>query len=79
MSRINWKNFVTINPEVHHGEPCIKGTRIPVAILVGSVADGMTIEEVVKEYPQITSEAVRAALAYAADVLRQEILLPLAG
>ena len=79
MSRINWKNFVIINPEVHHGEPCIKGTRIPVAILVGSVADGMTIEEVVKEYPQITSEAVRAALAYAADVLRQEILLPLAG
>jgi uncharacterized protein (DUF433 family) len=79
MSRINWKNFVTSDPKIHHGEPCIKGTRVPVAILVGSVADGMTIEEVVKEYPQITSEAVRAALAYAADVLRQEILLPLAG
>ncbi len=79
MSRIDWKNFVASDPKIHHGEPCIKGTRIPVAILVGSVADGMTIEEVVKEYPQITSEAVRAALAYAADVLRQEILLPLVG
>ena len=79
MSRINWKNFVTIDLEIHHGEPCIKGTRVPVAMLVGSIADGLTIEEVIKEYPQITREAVQAALAYAADVLRQEIILPLAG
>jgi uncharacterized protein (DUF433 family) len=79
MSRTNWQNFVTIDPEIHHGEPCIKGTRVPVALLVGSIADGMTIEEVVIEYPQITREAVQAALAYAADVIRQEILLPLAG
>ena len=67
MSRINWKNFVTIDPEIHHGEPCIKGTRVPIAILIGSIADGMTIEEVTQEYPQITREAVQAALAYAAD------------
>jgi len=67
MSRTNWQNFVTIDPEIHHGEPCIKGTRVPVAMLVGSIADGMTIEEVVNEYPQITREAVQAALAYAAD------------
>ncbi len=57
----------------------IRIARLPVAMLVGSIADGMTIEEVAKEYPQITTEAVRAALAYAADVVRQEILLPLAG
>ncbi|OGO39915.1 MAG: antitoxin [Chloroflexi bacterium RBG_16_56_8] len=62
---MNWKNFVTIDPQIHHGEPCIKGTRVPVAMIVGSIADGMTIEEVVNEYPQITPEAVRAALAYA--------------
>ena len=60
-------SFVTIDPEIHHSEPCIKGTRVPVAMLVGSIADGMTIEEVVNEYPQVTTEAVRAALAYAAD------------
>ena len=79
MSRIDWKAFVAIDPEIHHGEPCIKGTRVPVAVLVGSIADGMTIEEVVKEYPQVAPEAVQAALAYAADVLRQEFILPLAG
>ena len=79
MSRINWHNFIVIDPEIHHGEPCIKGTRVPVAILVGSIADGMTIEQVIQEYPQLHREAVQAALAYAADVVRQDILLPLAG
>jgi uncharacterized protein (DUF433 family) len=79
MTRIHWQEFINIDPEIHHGEPCIKGTRVPVAIIVGSIADGMTIEEVMDAYPQITPEAVRAALAYAADVLRREILLPLAG
>jgi uncharacterized protein (DUF433 family) len=68
MPRINWKDFVVIDPEIHHGEPCIKGTRVPVAIIVGSIADGMTIDEVIKEYPQLACESVRAALSYAADV-----------
>jgi uncharacterized protein (DUF433 family) len=79
MSRINWQNFIVIDPEIHHGEPCIKGTRVPVATLVGSIADGMTIEQVIQEYPQLHREAVQAALAYAADIVRQDILLPLAG
>jgi uncharacterized protein (DUF433 family) len=79
MSRIAWQNFIVIDPEIHHGEPCIKGTRVPVAIVVGSIADGMTIEQVIQEYPQLGREAVQAALAYAADVVRQDVLLPLAG
>ncbi|MEW6717569.1 MAG: DUF433 domain-containing protein [Chloroflexota bacterium] len=79
MFRIQWQDYVSIDPEIHHGEPCLKGTRIPVAMIVGSIADGMTTEELVKEYPQVTVEAVRAALAYAADVVRQEILLPYSG
>jgi uncharacterized protein (DUF433 family) len=79
MARIHWKDFVVIDPEIHHGEPCIKGTRIPVAIILGSIADGMTIEDIIKEYPQLKPEAVRAALSYAADAVRQDILLPIAG
>jgi uncharacterized protein (DUF433 family) len=65
MSRINWQNFIVIDPEIHHGEPCITGTRVPVAILVGSIADGMTIDEVVKEYPQLRQEDIQTALEYA--------------
>jgi len=79
MSRINWQDYIVIDPEIHHGEPCIKGTRVPVAVIVGSIADGMTIDEVINEYPQLNRETVRAALAYAADMVRQDILLPLAG
>jgi uncharacterized protein (DUF433 family) len=46
---------------------------------VGSVADGMTFDEIVAEYPQLKRESVQAALAYAADVVRHEVFLPLAG
>ncbi len=77
MTRINWQNYISIDPEIHHGEPCIKGTRIPVSIIIGSIADGMSIDEVLKEYPQISREEIQAVLAYAADLVRQEWILPL--
>lgn len=77
--RINWQNYITIDPDLHHGEPCIQGTRVPVAIIVGSVADGMTFDEIMDAYPQLNRESIQAALAYAAEVVRQDVLLPLAG
>jgi len=69
--RIDWRKFISVDPEVHHGEPCIKGTRIPVSMILGNVADGMSVEEVVHAYPQLRKESVQAVLAYAADILRQ--------
>ena len=75
--RIDWHKFVTVDPEVHHGEACIKGTRVPVSMIVGSVADGMSFDEIVDAYPQLKNESVQAALAYAADIVRQEVFLPL--
>jgi len=77
MKRATWQERVTADPEVHHGEPCIAGTRIPVRIIVGSLADGLTAEQIVEEYPQLTIEDISAALAYAAEVLHQESILPL--
>jgi len=74
-----WKDRIIVEPGVHHGEPCIKGTRVPVSIIVGSMADGQTVEEVIEAYPQLSPEDVRAALAYAADLVRTDIILPLAG
>jgi uncharacterized protein (DUF433 family) len=79
MSRINWQSFISIDPEIHHGEPCIKGTRISVAIIIGSIADGMSMDDIIKEYPQIKRESIQAALAYAAEAVRTEIILPLPG
>jgi uncharacterized protein (DUF433 family) len=79
MARVNWKKYITIDAAIHHGEPCISGTRISVAIIVGSLADGMTAKEVLEAYPQLSATDIQAALAYAADVMRQELLLPFKG
>jgi uncharacterized protein (DUF433 family) len=77
MTRVTWRDRVTVDPEVRHGEPCIRGTRLPVALIVGSLADGMSTEEIRRAYPQLTLEDVRAALAYAAEALRFEMVAPL--
>jgi uncharacterized protein (DUF433 family) len=79
MSRINWKTYITTDPDLHHGDPCISGTRIPLATIVGSLADGMTPGEIIATYPQLNDSAMQAALAYAADVMRQELLIPFAS
>jgi uncharacterized protein (DUF433 family) len=67
-----------VAPDLHHGEPCIKGTRVPVAMIVGSLADGMSWEEVLAAYPQLELDDIRAALAYAAETVRCEWLVPFA-
>jgi uncharacterized protein (DUF433 family) len=52
---------------------------VPVSIIVGSIADGMSAEDVRSAYPQLTIEDVRAPLAYAAEALRRDVILPLVG
>ncbi len=65
MARINWRNFISIDPEIHHGEPCIKGTRVQVAIIVGSIADGMSMQDILEEFAQLKQKEIQAALEYA--------------
>ena len=77
MGRLAWQERIVIAPDLHHGEPCIKGTRIPVATIVGSLADGMTPSEIRAAYPQLSDQDIRAALAYAAELTREDLLLPL--
>ncbi|MGD8625852.1 MAG: DUF433 domain-containing protein [Anaerolineae bacterium] len=77
MGRVTWQERIVIVPDLHHGDPCIKGTRIPVAMIVGSLADGMTMDQIREAYPQLADEDIRAALAYAAELTHEEILLPL--
>jgi uncharacterized protein (DUF433 family) len=72
-----WQDRIRIDSDLHHGDPCIKGTRIPVSTIVGSLADGMKFDEIRKAYPIITDDDIYASLAYAAEVMRQEIVLPL--
>jgi uncharacterized protein (DUF433 family) len=77
MPRVPWKDRVSIDPDIRHGEPCIRGTRVPIAVIVGSLADGMSEEEIRQAYPQVMPEDIRAALAYAAEALHFETVAPL--
>ena len=77
MSRVVWRGRIVIAPDIHHGDPCIRGTRIPVAVILGSLADGMTAQEIKESYPQLTDEDIQAALGYAADVVYDDIIAPL--
>ena len=60
--------LISISPDIHHGKAVITGTRVPVAIIVGSLAGGMTQEEVIREY-SVTKKQIEAALGYAAEIL----------
>jgi uncharacterized protein (DUF433 family) len=67
---------IVIDPEVQHGKPIIRGTRVPVARIVGGLAGGMTEDEIRQEY-EVTTEDIRAALAYAAQLVETEVFHPL--
>jgi uncharacterized protein (DUF433 family) len=64
-------NRVVIDPNVCFGKPCIRGTRIWVSLILDFLANGMTNEEIIAEYPQLTKEDIRAALAYGAEMARE--------
>jgi uncharacterized protein (DUF433 family) len=64
---MNWRDRIVVDAAIHHGEPCIKGSRVPVSVIVGSIADGDTAEEIIKARPQLTGEDVKAALRFATE------------
>jgi len=62
---------ISIDPNVCFGKPCIRGTRIWVSLILDFLANGIGIEEIVAEYPQLKKEDVRAAIAYGAEMTRE--------
>lgn len=68
---------ITVDPNQMGGMPCIRGLRIPVATVVGKVAEGMTEQEIVDAYPDLEREDIREALRFAAEAVREREL-PLA-
>jgi len=70
-------NRIAVNPNVLVGKPVIKGTRIPVYLVVQLIAAGMNIKDVLKEYPELKEDDVKAALLYASKLLEREITVTL--
>jgi uncharacterized protein (DUF433 family) len=69
---------ITVRPDQMDGVPCIRGLRIPVATVVGMLADGMSTDQVLDAYPDLEAADVQEALRYAAEAVRDREL-PLAG
>ena len=67
---------IILDPNVHHGKPVIKGTRVPVTRILGGLAGGMTCEEIIREY-EVTEGDIQAALDYAAELIDHEQVLAL--
>ena len=73
----HWQERIVSNPNICHGKPCIQGTRILVSVILDNLADGLTAEEIVADYPPLSLDDINSAVAYAADLVREEELLPL--
>jgi len=69
---MEWQDRITVDPAVLVGKPIIKGTRIAVEFVIELLADGWTVEQILKEYAHLTAEDIQACLAYARDVLQSE-------
>jgi len=68
------RDRITSDPAVCHGQACIGGTRIPVAVVLDNLAAGLSSEEILLEYPGLQPDDIKAAIAYAADLARERLL-----
>lgn len=60
---MNWSEYISVDPAVCHGKACIKGTRVMVSVILDNLAAGATPEEIQQDYPSVSEEAIRAAIA----------------
>lgn len=71
---MNWQDYITVDPNICHGNACIKGTRVMVSVVMDNLAASLTIDEILRSYPSLSREAVQAAIAYAAELTRERII-----
>lgn len=72
LKEMDYRELIERNPSVLGGKPIIKGTRISVELIIRKLGDGYSISEILENYPHLTTEQVKAALQYAADVIAFE-------
>lgn len=72
MTRKKLLNRISLDPKICRGKPCLRGTRIMVSVILDNLAEGATPERIVRDYPPLRIEDVKAAIAYAAELVSQE-------
>ena len=71
---MDWRDRITVDPEVCHGKACIAGTRVLVTTVLDNLAAGVDSEEITKSYPSVSREDVRAALCHAAALANERVV-----
>ena len=71
---MRWQDHITVDPETCHGQACFKGTRILVTVVLDNIAAGIPHEDLLRDYPGLTEDGIRAALAYAAELAKERVL-----
>ena len=65
---MKWQDFISVDPDICHGKACIKGTRVMVSVVLDNLAADLTAADIIKSYPSLSLEAIRATIAYAAEL-----------
>lgn len=74
---MNWRDRITVDPQVCHGQACIHGTRILVSVILDNLAAQIEPEEILRSYPSLTPEDIQATISYAAELARERrVALP---
>ena len=70
---MNWREYITVDPDICHGQACFDGTRIPVSVVLDNLAVGKSEEDILESYPTLTKKMIQAAIAYAAELARERV------
>ncbi len=71
---MSWRDRIITDPKICHGQACIRGTRVPVSVVLDNLAAGLTDNDIVSSYPPLSIEDVRAAVAYGAELARERFI-----
>ncbi|OGV68518.1 MAG: hypothetical protein A2283_19875 [Lentisphaerae bacterium RIFOXYA12_FULL_48_11] len=71
---MNLSNYISVDPAVCHGKACIKGTRVMVSVILDNLAAGVSPQEIQKNYPSVSGDGIRAAIAYAAELSHERVI-----
>ena len=71
---MNWHEYISVDPNICHGQACIAGTRVMVTVILDNLAAGLTVEEIAESYPAVSTDAVKAVLQYAAELAKERIV-----
>jgi uncharacterized protein (DUF433 family) len=71
---MNWREYISVNPEIAHGQACLVGTRVLVSVVLDNLAAGLSSNEIIESYPSLTQDSIRAAIAYGAELAKEHTI-----